>query len=698
MTSGRRENLRRLLAPRHVAFVGGASAAFAAGVCAAGGFEGPIWGVNPKRKDLAGQPCFASVEALPEPPDAVFLAVPRAEAVATVDALQRVGAGGVVCYTAGFGEVGGEGERLERELVRASGDLAFVGPNCLGMLNYVRRALLWPFDHGGQPVARGVAFLSQSGMLCTNLTMNRRSLDFAYLVSVGNQAVVAIEDLVDVLVDDPSVTAIGLYVESLKDVPRFAEAAGRALERGVPIVALKVGRSTMGARMAATHTGSLAGSDVLYQALFDRLGITRAESPTALVERLKMLSVAGIPRGRRLVAFTCSGGDAAMLADYGERHRLIFEQPTEPVRAALATRLPEIATVANPLDYTTPLWGQEEALERVFATTFEDDHDVALMAQDHPRPELGGTNEQYRADTRAFIKATQSAGIPAAVCSGLAENLDEQTRDLLVAAGVAPLQGIDEAVAAVAAAVRYGARLAETQGLDLRLAPIAPLMGESETLDEWQGKQRLAALGIAIPEGRLVAAAAAAEAAEALGFPVAVKLANARLPHKTEAGAVRLGLRCAAEVEGAVAAIRSSPAVQAAGLGDAPFLVERMVSGAVAELLVGVNHDPQFGHVLTIASGGVLVELVRDSATLLLPTHRADVERALGGLKVAALLRGFRGRPAGDVVAAIDAILAVARLATAEAEALHELDINPLMVLPKGVVAVDVLMRVRPEG
>lgn len=689
MTSGRRENLRRLLAPRHIAFVGGASAAFAAGVCAAAGFDGPIWGVNPKRRDLAGQPCFPSVEALPEPPDAVFLAVPRAEAVEAVATLRRVGAGGVVCYTAGFGEVGGDGLARERELVAAAGDLAFVGPNCLGMLNYVRRALLWPFDHGGRPVARGVAFLSQSGMLCTNLTMNRRSLDFAYLVSVGNQAVVAIEDLIDVLVDDPAVTAIGLYVEALKDVPRFSEAAGRALDRGVPIVALKVGGSAAGARMTATHTGSLAGSDVLYQALFDRLGIVRAASPTALVERLKMLSIVGAPKGRRLVAFTCSGGDAAMLADYGENHGLRFDQPTELVRAALATQLPEIATVANPLDYTTPLWGHEEALEQVFATTFQDRHDVALMAQDHPRPELGGTNEQYRADTRAFITAARRAGIPAAVCSGLAENIDEETRRMLVDAGVAPLQGIDEAVGAIAAAVRYGTRRAETRGRDLRLAPIVSLGSEPSTLDEWHGKQRLAALGIAIPDGRLVAASEAPGAAAALGFPVVVKLASARLPHKTEAGAVRLGLRSETEVAEAVAAIRALPAIRAAGLADAPFLVERMVMGAVAELLVGISHDPQFGHVLTIASGGVLVELVRDSVTLLLPATRGDVEQALRSLKVAALLDGFRGRPAGDIAAAVDAILAVAGT-----DGLHDLDINPLMVLTRGVVAVDVLMRV----
>jgi len=698
MTAARRANLARLLRPRHIAFIGGTSAAFAAEVCAAGGFPGPIWGVNPKRDRLGGRPCFPSVAALPEPPDAVFLAVPRAEVIETVGVLARGGAGGAVCYSAGFAETGETGAALERALVAAAGDLAFVGPNCLGMLNYARRALLWPFDHGGRPVERGVAFLSQSGMLCTNLSMNRRALDFACLVSIGNQAVIAIEDLIDALLDDPAISAIGLYIEGLKDVGRFAEAAARALERGVPIVALKAGRSTAGARVTATHTASLAGSDTLYQALFDRLGIVPADSPTALVERLKFLSIAGAPKGRRVFAFTCSGGDAAILADYGERHGLTFPAPSPPVATALRARLPDIATVANPLDYTTPLWGQEAALEAVITTALGDVPDVALMAQDHPRPELGGTNEQYRADTRAFIRATRAARIPAAVCSGLAENIDEETRDLLVTGGVAPLQGLDEAVAAVAAAADFGARRAASRARDLRLAPVRRPAGRPATLDEWQGKRRLREAGLAIPDGRLVAGEDAPVTARALGFPVALKLVSPSLPHKTEAGAVLLGLSDEAAVAAAVASMRASPAVQAAGAAEAPFLVERMVTDTVAELLVGVSHDPQFGHVLTVGSGGILVELVRDAVSLLLPVDRADVERALDRLKVTALIAGFRGRPAGDRAAAIDAILAVAAFAATEGEPLHELDINPLAVRPRGAVALDVLLRVSDAG
>ena len=445
----RRANLERLFRPRHIAFVGGASAGYAAAQCLSFGFPGTLWGVNPKRSELGGAPCFASVAELPEGPDAVFLAVPREHAVATVADLAARGAGAIVSYTAGFAETGADGAALEAELIAAAGETAFIGPNCLGVLNYARKALLWPFDHGGRAVERGIGFVSQSGMLCTNLTMNRRHADFSMLVSIGNQAVVTIEDVIEAMIDDEAVSAIGLYIEGLKNVPRFAEVTARALEAGKPVVAMKSGRSEIGARMTVSHTGSLAGSDTLYDALFARCGVLRVDSPTALLETLKMLSIAGAPAGRRTMAFTCSGGDAAMLADYGERFGLAYAQPSAESAERLRPLLPPIATVANPLDYTTPLWGKEAELTAVLDAALAGPCDVAIMAQDHPRPELGGTNEDYRADTRAFIAATGRRGIPAAVASGLSENIDEATRDLLVAGGVAPLQGLDEAVAAI---------------------------------------------------------------------------------------------------------------------------------------------------------------------------------------------------------------------------------------------------------
>lgn len=699
MTPKQRKNLKRMLTPRHVAFIGGDDADIAARWCTKMGFDGSIWGVNPRRSQMGGHACYPSVEDLPEAPDAVFVGVPRSAVVETLGALERRGAGSAVCYTAGFAELGRAGAVHERELVAAAGELALIGPNCYGIINYVRNVALWPFVFGANHAGRGVALVMQSGMLAGNVTMQQRSVPFSYVISCGNQAMLGAEDFIDVLVDDPAVTAIGVYVEGLRDLGQFANAAVRALEAGIPIVVLKSGRSEIGSRLTVTHTGSLSGTDQLYQALFDRLGVVRVDSPAMLLETLKMLTVAGAPTGRRFAAFTCSGGDAALLADHGERIGVSFPQPSASTAEALASQLPPIATVSNPLDFTTPLWGKEAELAAVFGTLLAEGYDAAILVQDHPLPELEPDNEHYLADARGFIAATRAAGIPAAICSSLGENLDRPSRDLFAANGVAPLQGINEGLEAMAAAARYGERRAELLPLGgapkLRLYGATLMAEDLAVLDEWEGKQRLAAAGVPVPEGRLVGGADAAGVATELGFPVVVKMVSAALPHKTEAGALRVGLSSAAEVETAVHAIKQSVGAHAPqALCDA-FLVERMVAEPVAELLVGVRHDPQFGFVMTLASGGTLVELVRDSRVLLLPTDPQSVAQAIAALKVSRLLDGFRGRPPGDKNAIIELVMTLQRFAQTHANELAELDVNPLMVLPDGVVAVDVLLRMR---
>jgi acyl-CoA synthetase (NDP forming) len=303
----------------------------------------------------------------------------------------------------------------------------------------------------------------------------------------------------------------------------------------------------------------------------------------------------------------------------------------------------------------------------------------------------------------AAIAARQATGKPMMVASSLPELLPATARDKLIAAGVPAMQGIDEAVAGFAAAARFGARrrqLAAADGaLDLALPPAAAVASGREVVGEWESKRALAAFGLAVPEARLARPADALAAATALGFPVALKLARPILAHKTEAGAVKLGLANEAELATAIAEMRDSLARTQAAVAPEQFLIERMAAKPVAELIVGVTRDPQFGLALVIGAGGVLVEMAQDAATLLLPTDRAAVERALRGLKIARIVAGYRGGPAGDMDAAIDAVMAVAAFAEAERHRLVELDVNPLFVLPRGqgAVAVDALI-VRATG
>lgn len=699
MTPSQKKNLQRLLAPRHIAFIGGSEALYASRQCAAGGFSGQIWGVNPKRRKLDEHPCFASVDDLPEAPDAAFVAVPGSVVPTVVSQLHQRGAGGVVCYSAGFGELGGDGEALEQKLIEVSGDLALVGPNVFGLLNYIQGAHLWPYSHGGQRVTRGPAIISQSGMLSGYLLTNRRSVNFSYVIGAGNQSVLGVEDYLEALLTRSEVTAFGIYLESLRDIPQFAKAALNALDRNIPLVVLKVGRSDLAARTTLTHTGSLAGSDTLYQALFDRLGVVRVPTPSLMLETLNLLTIAGAPTGQRLAAFTCSGGDVAMLADRGEECGIDFKAPSPAASHKLKSLLPAIATVSNPLDYTTPLWGHEEKLKPVFSALVEDDYDAALLVQDYPPPHLKEDRHLYQADARAFMRATREAGIPGAVCSSLPENLDTQIQQFLKDHDTAPLQGIGESVQAIAAATVFGRQRKKhlTQARSISFA-IAGRTANSITLDEWQGKKLLENAGIPIPAGELVTVDGVSAAADRLGYPVALKLVSADLPHKTEAGAVRLNLESATQVSDAAKAIQRAVQDYSADLSQECFLVEKMVANSIAELLVGIHNDGQFGHTLTLASGGALVELVADSVTILLPTPREDITTALHSLQVAKLLRGFRNRPAADVDRLVDTICTIVAFAQQLGAKLDELDINPLIVHPDGCTAADVLLCVDPEA
>jgi len=694
------ENLRRLMSPRHVAFIGGNVLSFPLGVCEQIGYEGEIWVVNPHHEEIAGHRCFASIADLPEAPDAVFLALRRELSVEAVKELAARGAGGCVCYAAGFAEVSQEGAALQTQLVEAAGDMALVGPNCYGILNYLDGVALWASPAGGARVERGVALVSQSGNISLNLTMTERSIPLAYVISVGNQAALGPGDFIAPLVDDPRVTAIGLYIEGLDDVPAFSRAAEYALAKGKPIVAIKVGRSEIASRLALTHTSSLAGSDELYDALFERLGIIRVKSLPALMETLKLLSVSDPLPGRRLGVLTCSGGDAALVADLSQDLDLDLPDLSPMQADSLREQLPVYAVIANPLDYNTSIWGHVEAMGQCFTTLMADHFDTTVLVLDYAQPHLDGV-EEWDACIEAMVHARQATGKAAVVVSTFPELLPASARETLIAGGIVPLQGLEVGMEAIAGAAWYDEfrrnRAAQATAGVLRL-PNSPLVGEdATTLDEAESKQRLAAFGLVVPESRVVAAEDAGEAAAAIGFPVVVKAVDAALIHKSDSGALALNLTDGQAVADAVACIQQSLA--GSSLTPDRFLVERMVPGAVAELIIGIKQDPQFGFALVLGAGGVLVNLIEDSRALLLPTDRASVAAALDGLKAARLLAGYRGQPPGDRAAVIDAVLAVASFAEAMRGSLLELDVNPLLVLPEGqgAVAADALIRMVPQ-
>jgi acyl-CoA synthetase (NDP forming) len=684
-------DIHRLIAPRSIALIG-ASAwtdAVVAGNLAVG-YQGTIWRVHPTRPSTDSITYYRSVADLPEAPDAAFIAVPNHEAPGVAGELAACGAGGFVCFTAGFSETGSDrGRQLTEQLLASAGALPFFGPNCYGFVNFFDRAALLPDQVVGAPVERGVALICQSGTIALTLMFNERSLPIGYLFTVGNQSRLAVEELIEILCDDPRVTAFGLYLEGIKDGEHFARAADKARLAGKPIAVVKSGRTAAAARTAHSHTGALAGADSVFDAFCRQAGLARCDTLGTLCETLKLFHAGGALPGRRILVMGASGGDMAMTADVARSLELDFSPIAEDRAVALRELLTERVTIANPLDIHTYLWFDPAALRRVFATVMHSGYDAVGFMLDCP-PELKADTASFDAVIEVFIDASRGAPTRAALIASLPETLGERVRRRCLAGGVIPLQGQREALEALALAGAVGASWQGELRVGLQLPPgVAPHLGESVySLSEAEGKSLLANLGVGVPRGKLVTPSSAAQAADSLGFPVAIKAVGAHLEHKTELGGVVLNVRNAAEADAAAAKL--------AALSDT-LLVEEMIMDGVAEILIGVIVDPQFGQVLVLGAGGVLAELLCDSVSVLPPWTWGSIEAGLNRLGVAKLLRGYRGKPPGDVDALIRTVLAVAGYASAALPTLIEIDVNPVIVRAagRGAVAVDTMIRLK---
>jgi acetyl-CoA synthetase len=683
-------DLHRLIAPRSIALIGAGAwtDAVAAGSRAIG-FRGPVWRVHPTRKSTPETPYYASVGDLPGVPDAAFLAVPNRDAPGIAGELAARGAGGFVCFTAGFSETGTPGgARLTAALESAAGSVPFFGPNCYGFVNFLDRVALWPDQVVGPVIERGVALICQSGTIALTLMFNDRSLPVGYLFTVGNQTRIAVEDLIERLSEDPRVTAFGLYLEGIKDPARFAAAAAKARDTGKPIAIVKSGRTDAAARTAHSHTGALAGADTVFEAFCRQAGLARCDTLGTLCETLKLLHLGGPLTGRRVLVMGASGGDMAMTADVARHLELDFAPLAEEPAAGLRALLGDRVTIANPFDIHTYLWFEPAALGKVFATVMHAGYDAVGFMLDCP-PDGRSDTSAFDAVIDVFIAAAAGARTRAALVSSLPETTGARVREKCLRGGVVPLQGQREALEALALGAAVGTAWREEPNPELRPPSDRGQLraGRVRNLAEDEGKSALAAFGLVTARGRSGPAEDAVAAAVAIGFPVVVKAVGAHLEHKTEVGGVILNVRNAEEAAAAVARLERL---------SATLLVEPMIDDGVAEILAGVIVDPQFGQVLVIGAGGIFTELLADSVSLLPPWNPARVAAAVERLGAARrLLGGLRSKPAGDLAALVAAVLAVGRYAAAHRDTLVEIDVNPIIVRPdgKGAVAVDALIR-----
>jgi acyl-CoA synthetase (NDP forming) len=685
-------DLGPLLHPRSVAVVGatsrpGAYADETLRNLKRMGFAGRVWGVHPTRKRVHGRVCVPSVADLPEPVDAVVVAIPAADVPEVIEQAGARGCGGAVVYGAGFGETP-DGIALESALREAAArhDLPVCGPNCDGIVSFPAKAPIWG-DALVPREAGHVAIVSQSGNVAVNALGSARGLRLHTVVSCGNQAVVDASDWLAALAEREGVRSIALFLEADGDGARLCEALARCADAGVGVAVLKVGASAAGASAAAAHTGAVAGDHAAFRALIEEAGGAWADDVHDLLELAKALAVPGArPRGRGgLAILTCSGGDSGLGADEAQRLALELPALAPETHERLSALLPAAATVANPLDYTALIWGEVQTLRDTIAAVGEDPGiDHVLVFYDQP-PELEGPIRESWDNVREGIRAGAAVSpVPTLVGSTLPELLDDTSAWELAQADVA-------AVAGLRTALRCAAALRRPPGDAARLREIAAAGASGAPgvwLDEASAKTMLATAGIRVPPGQIARDEDdAAEIFVRLGRPVALKLVAEGLLHKTEAGALVLGLEDERDVRWAYRDL-----VRANGhlpVERPQVLVEAMAPPGV-ELLVSARRDAVVP-VLTVGLGGVWTEVFRDAVVVPLPADAQRVERALRSLRAAPLLSGGRNGAALDVSGAAELAARVGALLLEQG--LELIELNPVIVSSRGAVAVDALVR-----
>jgi acetyl-CoA synthetase len=703
-------DLRRLLRPQSVAVVGASERDSYAGETLlnlrGAEFAGPVWGVNPKRTEAHGYPCFPSLSELPGVPDAVVVAIPAAGVPEVVDEAGALGCGGAIVYGAGFGEVatGAEHERRLREMASRHA-LPVCGPNGNGIVAVHSGAAMWG-DTLRPLVPGSVALVSQSGNVAVNALATRRGLRFHTGLSCGNSVAVDPAEWTSALAQDEGVRAIALYLEADGDGALLCEALAECAERGVGVAVLKVGESAAGAAAAMAHTGAVAGDQRVFRALVEEAGAAWAEDVHDLLEIAKSMAVrskpprlkgsdplsrSGLDPAGGLAVMTCSGGDSALAADECARLGLRLPALAHDTAARLRELLPEAATIGNPLDYTALIWGDRERLRDIVVTVGADPsidrvlvfYDQAIDAED----EDSGRAASWVAVRDGIRLGAEASRVPVMVSSTLPELLDETAAIKFMDAGVPAVAGLRTGLACAAALTRRPAdptRLRDiANATRAARAPSDPAPGADNGrrwLSEHEAKELLRSAGIPVVEGRLVAGEDdAVVALLELGGHVAVKLSAPSLQHKADIGALLLNV---ATEDAVRAAHRRLIALEVEGSG---VLVERMATPG-AELLIAARADAVVP-CLVFAAGGAWTELLGDASVVPLPASPERVEQAILGLRAAPMFAGGRGQAALGVPAA-------ARLAVAAGELLLDqglelLELNPVLVHEQGAVAVD---------
>src|SRR5665213_1499495 len=703
-----RAQITRLLAPRSIAVVGASDKPGALGATVISnldrnGFTGEIYPINPNRAMIGNRQCLASIDALPDGIDVAVLAIPRAGVLDALRALCARGVGAAIIFAAGFAEGGPEGAAEQAEIARLaqSSHMVIEGPNCLGLVNHVSATPLTFVETScvAPNGARAVGIVSQSGAMAAVLstTLIARSLPVSYSVSTGNEAASGVEVYVGWLIDDPDTHVIAMIVEQFRKPARFLELARAAHAAGKPIVLLHPGKSSAARVSAATHTGAMAGDYQLMRAKVERAGVVFAHSLEELGDIAEILTRCAKLIQPSVAVLGESGAFKALTLDLAEEIGLPLATLNDADSPTLRAALPPFVPVSNPLDITAQGLSQPEIYTHTLTALLDDSRVGSVVAgiiQSDP------LTAQIKIP--AILKALEGGYAKPLLFAGLDEGADMPAHFIsaLRGAGVPWFPSSERAMRALAAITKHVARdFADATPAPIAVPGLAQAHGKGRKaqfmVPEYRAKALLAPLGVSFPQGRFAASVDECEAAaDALGYPVAMKAQAAKLGHKSDAGGVLLNLASPEQVHAAWGQIHSNVAKYDAAIALDGVLVEAMGKRGV-EMIVGGRNDPEWGPIVLAGFGGVTAEILADVRLFTPDLSEKAVIASLMQLKTAASLAGYRGSPPLDVTALAKLIRKVTAILLAE-PSLTEIDLNPVIIYPDGdgVIALDALMLV----
>lgn len=710
-----RQDLERLINPRRVAVVGASETPGSFGqrtLANLADFTGEVIAVNPKYTTLLGRPCVPSIEALPASPDCIVLCVARTMVPDMVVAAGKVGAGGAIIYASGFSETG-KPERIAEQqdiiMLSHSNGVRLAGPNCVGLANTKSRAgLNFMPDYAAMGHRRGpVGIVSQSGALgYTVLQAMGRGIGFTHYLAAGNSADVDVCDYVSYLAEDDDTRSIICLLEGVKDGARFLQAARKARDAGKALIVYKTGNGEASGKAALSHTGTMVGSSAAYQAAFREAGCVSVDNLESVLERANFFAKSSAPSGGYGVGvLATSGGASVICADKAEEYGVPLPALAPATAAALDTVVPDFGSVANPSDLTAEVLKTAETFGFCLDAFVADPGYSALVI-----PMVFAHASASGARAVRLSQTAQRTDRPIAVVwmnewlEGPGSEVFD--RDPLVST----FRSTDRCFATLSAWFDWHARIARPRGTQGRQAPpganetaravIGSAGSPGSVLNEADSKRVLAAYGIAVPEEALaVDPNAAAAAATRIGYPVVAKIVSGDIPHKTEAGGVKLSLRTENEVREAASAILTSARAYAPSAAIDGISIQKMLRPGI-ELVVGIKQDLQFGPLIAVGLGGVAVELLRDTVVSLAPVGPERALEMLQSLKTFPLLNGYRGTPKVDLDGLSGLICRLSEMASDLSDIIEEVDVNPVIARADSVVAADalVVLRAQPKG